>query len=82
MANQGNSNGQSNMITSNERCATDKTLENYLKVLRFACIFSLTVYKQLMLAGIFQILEPVLTSDLSKNAVVADALELLNVLLP
>ena len=35
-----------------------------------------------MLGGIFQILEPVLTSDLSKNAVVAEALELINVLIP
>jgi hypothetical protein len=35
-----------------------------------------------MLRGIFQILEPVLTSDLSKNAVVAEILELMNVLIP
>jgi hypothetical protein len=70
------------MVTSNERCATDETVANYLKVLRFSCIFSLTVYRQLMLRGIFQILEPVLTSDLSKNAVVAEILELMNVLIP
>ncbi len=80
---QGKTNEQTNIIiTSNVRCATDDTVANYFKVLRFASVFSLTVYCQLIIGGIFQILEPVLSFDQINNTVVADALGLLNVLLP
>jgi len=48
------------IITNNARTATEATISNFLKVLRFASQFSQQVFMQLILGNIFEILEPIL----------------------
>jgi len=46
--------------TKNTRTATEATISNCLKVLRFASQFSQQVFIQLILGNVFEILEPIL----------------------
>ena len=54
------SNSDQMINTKNTRTATEATISNFLKILKFASQFSQQVFIQLILGNVFEILEPIL----------------------